>query len=933
MSLPDSVTRLLQRLAAATTGLSSRKGTGGELRKREDPYAGLFNSIDDALFVLDAGENPPPGKILQANDAACRRLGYAREQLLGRPISDLHLAGALDSLTWVVDRLAQDCQCLFETEHIARDGRRIPVEINARSIQFRGRPAILAVARDVTERRNTEAALLASERRYRRFIERNSAALLRSNIEGVILECNDAMVRVLGYASQQELQAHRLPEMYYDLQDRAALIGLLGQKGYLNDYELRLKRKDGSQLWCSLNLTLVREAGEPTQIEGSVIDISERKRMETELRTIASVVEASTDFIGFSSIAGETLFVNPAGRRMIGLEDGGFLGKSVFDFVPAADRDYLRDQVLAAAFRDGHWAGETSFLHSKTGTVVPMWQSVFFITDPQNGQRIAIATIGRDLTARKQEESEFRAAKLAAEAGNRAKGRFLANMSHEIRTPLNGILGMTRLLLETALDVDQRHYLDVALGSTETLLALVNNILDLSKIEAGKASLEIVGLELQPLIEAAVRSAALEARRKGIEFQSTVDPAAPRFLRGDPLRLQQVISNLTTNAVKFTSQGKVTIDVQVHRREPRRAVLRFRVSDTGIGIPAAQIKNLFSPFVQADESTTRRFGGTGLGLAISKQLVTLMGGEIGLESEPDRGSCFWFTAEFEIPSEPLVASVPRPEYRCLASRVGRRPRTARILLAEDHPVNRDVMLAMLRHLGYKGDSVVNGGEAVEATRAESYDLILMDCQMPETDGYEATRLIRNPATGARNPQIPIVAVTANALAGDREKCIAAGMDSYLSKPVELTDLAQTLERYLEAAVPCDAVLTSAPERAPSEETVFDRATLLRRLMGKEALARKVARTFLESAPVQVRSLRQFVAVRDAIAARREAHSLKGAAATMSAPSLRSLALRTEQAAAAEDWPEIEAVLPHLEHEFEKLRDALTADEAAPSLVP
>ncbi len=910
------------RLYVAIRDLTERRRMEQTLKNTEDQYAVLFNSGNDAAFVFYLNDAREAGNFVQVNDIACRWLGYTREELLQRSIRDIRTPEALAQFAPIAERLAAGEHCLFETGHLTGDGRLIPVEINAKSIDLHGRIAVLEVARDITEQKKSLAKLEASERRYRRYVERNAAAFIRTTLDGEVLECNEAMVRLLGYQSREELQAHRMAQIYRNASERLVVIGLLREQRVLNGFELSLRRKDGSLFWALLNLTLVEDDGD-LFIEGTAIDITERRRMERELRKIAAVVEASSDFIGIASLDGKVQFVNQAGRRYVGIDPVRPLNDThILDYAADEDRQRAIDTVLPQVMEQGQWAGETRFKNFRTGVLIPMWTSVFSVTEPGTNRPMAIATICRDLTERKRVENEIRAAQQAAEAGNLAKSRFLANMSHEIRTPMNGILGMTRLLLATDLSPEQRHYAAVVLSSGETLLALVNHILDLSKIEAGKVVLEKVDFEVATVLEGATQPLALEAHSKGLEFSVVVGAGVPRFLRGDPVRLRQVIANLTANAVKFTSQGSVRIVVEVTGQDERRVTLRLTVRDTGIGIPEGKAADLFSPFVQADESTTRKFGGTGLGLSISKQLVDLMGGRIGFESGPGQGACFWFTTALEKSNGAAAAQVWPAVSAAAWSRAGsgRDRRQARILLAEDQAVNRDVALAILNHLGYRCDPVANGREAVKALQAGRYDLVLMDCQMPEMDGYEATRLIRNAATGALDPRIPIIAVTASAMTGDREKCMQVGMDDYLSKPIEPESLARILDKWLG---PQEVSAATAPaETTRSEPAIFDRDELLQRVMGKESLANKVLRAFLETAPSQLQNLRRQLAARDATAARREAHTLKGAAATISAPALHGLALEAEQAAAASEWTTIEKILPRMVDQLERLRLAI-----------
>ncbi|MEN9317384.1 MAG: hypothetical protein RIS35_3777 [Pseudomonadota bacterium] len=658
-------------------------------------------------------------------------------------------------------------------------------------------------------RSRAEALQARSEDRLRLAMEASNDGLWEWDIRSGASYCSPAYLSMLGY------EPGSLPDNVED-----QLVGLLHpedrnwvlaeaqrrleQEGrYV--IEFRLRCSDGSYKWIlSRGKVVERDAsGRPARAVGTHTDLTARKELELRLREANKELRAIFDAapIGIALIRDRVVLrCNQALERILGAEDNGLTGLPTRAWFPDEEAWQAFGVAMGQALERNERHAGVQLLRRRDGT--PFWAEFSAqALDPSDPHRGVVAIV-TDITEKREAEAALREAKERAESSSRSKSTFLANMSHEIRTPMNAILGFAYLLKDQVAVPEQREMLGQIGDSASHLLNVLNDILDLSKIEAGKLELEDQEVHLNEILDQIVSMLSEQARVKGLTLESRVDTIAPG-LRGDATRLTQALLNLANNAVKFTPAGHVRLSITAIEDRPDQALLRFEVEDSGVGIPAEAQSRLFQVFQQADDSTTRRFGGTGLGLAITKRLAHQMGGEVGVRSAPGEGSTFWFTARLRRRADAAGAPAGRPEdasptgAQTALEGLRSRHAGARVLLVEDDRVNQRVARALLTRAGLEVDVADDGAAALDAVgqAEDGYALVLMDQQMPKLDGLEATRRLRRMPAGAN---LPIIAMTASAFQEDRDNCREAGMDDFVPKPVDPERLYQAVLRWLDA---------------------------------------------------------------------------------------------------------------------------------------
>jgi PAS domain S-box-containing protein len=701
--------------------------------------------------------------------------------------------GAIESIRDTTDRWQAQEALKLAYDEVGMRVRQRTAELDATNT---------ALMAEIAERKQAEKDLRKSEEKFRALFESAKDGIILCNSQGVIVSLNAAFAGMHGYSRREmiQMELHDLdtPETSRLAPER--MRRLLAEETLT--FEVEHYHKDGHIFPLEVSASLIG-IGDEKVVIGFHRDITTRKQAEDALRKSEalyhSLVETSQDLIWQCDAEGRYTYLNLAWEQIFGYELDEMLGKKFSDF--QTPENAALDLMKFNRLMQGDSVDRYESIYTgKTGNEIHLVFNALFISD-ENGEIAGTSGTAYDITQRKLMEEELRQAKVAAETANIAKSRFLATMSHEIRTPMNGVIGMIELLQHTELTPEQHEYAESAKRSGIELVGLLNDILDLSKIEADKLELELSDFELRPVISDIINLMSLQSREKGVKLTSSIDTEVPTALKGDPGRLRQLITNIVGNAVKFTPKGTVALHIRKDTEDEHTATLRFLVRDSGIGIAADKLEHIFEPFTQADCSTTRKFGGTGLGLAICKRLAELMGGRIGAESIEGQGSTFWFTAvmEKQVVDRDALQCVSTPDIRekgLSRKGSGKANNGIRILLTEDDPTAQNVVSRLLKNYGYLVDVAGDGKAALQALQKNDYALVLMDCMMPDISGYEVTAVIRDPASAVCRHDIPVIALTGNAMKEDRDWCIAAGMDDHLPKPLILVDLLAKLEKWL-----------------------------------------------------------------------------------------------------------------------------------------
>jgi PAS domain S-box-containing protein len=1086
---------------SVVVNITDRKVSEEKLKQNEEKFRTYIDSAPLGIFVADI-----QGRYMDVNPAACCITGYEKDELLHLSIKDIIAQEELGRGIDLFNKTIQNgfAEGVFKAKR--KDENNYWLSVVASSI---GKHSVLGYCQDVTDRIEAEEGARKASMRLSLATKAGGVGVWEYDVLKKRLVWDDQMYSIYGIDKKASHGVYDtwLSALHPDDRERGDLeigMALCGEQEF--NTEFRILWNDGSVRHIRAMAMVIRDSeNNPLRMIGTNWDITKTKQVEEQILTQSELQQAlmdisnafinvpleQTDSVINESLARLGLFTNTDRAYVFSYDFKKQTYSNTYEWCRESTASQIENfqNVPLGAISDWvtqHRKGESIYIFDVTA--LPLNSRIRQVLEPQRIQSVitlpmmdgneCIGFVGFDtmqslhhftekekvllqifalmlvnLFSRNKIQDELIKAVEGAQAASKAKSEFLANMSHEIRTPMNGVIGMVGLLLGTDLDVEQRRCAETVRSSGVYLLALLNDILDYSKIEAGKLDLELLDFDLRAMMDDFAMMQHMRAHEKGLEFICNIEPDVPSFLHGDPGRLRQVLVNLSGNAIKFTTKGEIVINVVVAGESDADISLLFSVKDTGIGIPVEKQHLLFEKFSQVDSSISRKFGGTGLGLAISKHLSEMMGGKIGLTSTEGQGSEFWFTVRLskqvaasqgrvvlnnisglrilvvddnatnrEVMTKQLTTWGVTPEPACdgitalsalyKARNCGKhfagaildmhmpgmtgevlaqtirldptlkdvrlilmtsiaergdakrmqeigfvsiltkpvrqsdllncleiilsgttvtqeeqpmvtrhslreiRSRNVRILLAEDNIVNQQVAVGMLNKLGLSADPVANGFEALKALEMIPYDLVLMDVQMPEMDGYETTVKIRDPLSFVKDHNIPIIAMTANAMQGDRSKCLMAGMNDYIAKPIRADELSIALDKWLPRDQNELSEIKTYKDKTEEEPAIFDYNSLLERLMGDEVCVSKVANLFIGDTPKQLNALKQALHDKDSISIELHAHSMKGAAGNIGVYQFRNIAAQLEKAGKSADFNLIYSLMPELDKQFQ-----------------